>query len=205
MIARFGLAATTTTAAAAGLYAHTLHRRLHTDQLTSLGNRDALQRAFTRTQRRTQPGGLIGLLLCDLDRFKQINDRYGHRFGDRALQLIAHELRQFTTGCELPIRLHGDEFAVLLPALDEVREAETRARALRQQIATTRHALDGVPLQLSLSVGAAVDTASHTDLSALLNWADARMYRTKHEQHVTTLPTSHASAPRLRELPKESA
>lgn len=204
MIARFGLAATTTTAAAAGLYSRTLHRRLHTDRLTSLGNRDALQRAFTRTQRRTQPGGLIGLLLCDLDRFKQINDRYGHRFGDRALQLIAHELRGFATGSELPIRLHGDEFAVLLPDLDEVRDAENRARVLRRQIAATQHALDGVPLQLSLSVGAAVDTANSTSLPALLNWADSRMYSTKHHQRVTTLPTS-GPTPRQRDLTGEAA
>lgn len=204
MFARLGLAATTTTAAAAGLYAHRLHRRLHTDELTGLGNRDALQRAFAATQRRSAPGGLVGLLLCDLDRFKQINDRYGHRFGDRALQVVAGELRRFATGAEVPIRLHGDEFAVLLPNLGEVRSAEARARVLRRQIATGEHTLDGTSVQLSLSVGAAVDTASSTSLSALLNWADGRMYGSKREGRVTTLPTGCSSA-RRRDLSGEAA
>lgn len=204
MFARLALTATTTTAAAAGLYAHRLHRRLHTDELTGLGNRDALQRAFARTQRSSRPGGLVGLLLCDLDRFKQINDRYGHRFGDRALQIVADELCAFVTGGEVPIRLHGDEFAVLLPDLEAVREGEARARVLRRQIAAGEHTLDGTPLQLSLSVGAAVDTASSTNISALLNWADGRMYGSKNERRVSTLPT-RCSSPRPRDLSGEAA
>lgn len=204
MIAELAATASTVAAATSGFYARTLHRRLHTDSLTGLTNRAGLQRAFQRNQRRARPGEITGLLLCDLDRFKLINDRYGHRFGDSALRIIANELCRFAVGGELPIRLHGDEFAMLLPTLYEVRQAESRARALRHQIAAAEHAVNGVPLDLSLSVGAAVDTTTHTSLSALLNWADTRMYRTKHDQRVTTLPV-HNSASRQRDLPEEAA
>ncbi|MCA1191352.1 GGDEF domain-containing protein [Saccharopolyspora sp. 6V] len=196
--------ATATGGSAAALYAHRLHHQLHTDPLTKLGNRAALNRVFRRVQRRAGRGGLAGLLLLDVDRFKLINDTHGHRTGDAVLTAIAADLADACRPGEVPIRLHGDEFAVLLTNLDEVRCAELRARELRRHLTTT-HVIDGLPLAVSVSIGAAVDTARTSSLPALLGHADTRMYSDKNTQHVTTLPTRPAVPARQRDLPKEAA
>ncbi|MDA3644167.1 GGDEF domain-containing protein [Saccharopolyspora indica] len=196
-----------TSTALIGWYAHGLHRRLHTDPLTGLANRPALQRAFTRLQRRARPGELVGLLLCDLDDFKTINDVHGHRIGDEVLCSVAADLAGLTAGTrDLAVRLSGDEFAVLLPGLDEVRDAEGTARRYREAL-TTERVIDGRPMQIGASIGAAVDTAAVTSLSALLEHADLRMYRIKREHHLTRLPADRTAQPtaRRRDLPKEAA
>ncbi|WP_433868463.1 diguanylate cyclase domain-containing protein [Saccharopolyspora sp. CA-218241] len=146
---------------------------------------------------------MVGLLLCDVDRFKLINDRHGHRTGDLALRAVAADLAGCCRDAEVPIRLQGDEFAVLLPHLPEVRDAEARAREFRTALART-HTCDGLLLETSVSVGAAVDTATATTLSALLGWADGRMYGDKRARHLTALPITPA-ATRLRDLPREAA
>ncbi|MDI2029836.1 GGDEF domain-containing protein [Saccharopolyspora sp. TS4A08] len=192
---------------ALGWRAHRLHARLHTDELTGLANRAALNRAFARTQRRAAAGELVGLLMCDVDRFKQINDTHGHRTGDHVLRSIATDLSRLTTGTdELAVRLSGDEFVVLLPDLADVRDAEGRARHYRDALACNR-VIDGQRMQLTVSVGAAVDTATTTTLSALAGHADARMYELKRHTHLTSLPTTSATCPttRRRDLPKEAA
>ncbi|GAA4828335.1 hypothetical protein GCM10025787_03400 [Saccharopolyspora rosea] len=179
------------TAVAAG-YARTLHRRLHTDPLTGLANRPALQRVFAGLQRRARAGELVGLLLCDLDAFKPVNDTHGHRVGDHLLQSIAATLTELTSGTrELAVRLSGDEFAVLLPGLEEVRGAEARARTYRTALAAER-LVDGRRLQVTASVGAAVDTARDTTLSALLGHADWRMYQLKPRSRRTAVPAAPA-------------
>jgi diguanylate cyclase (GGDEF)-like protein len=204
MLAEIALAATTVGGTTVtGAYARTLFRRLHTDPLTALPNRAALERAFARIQRRARPGELVGLLLGDVDHFKTYNDSRGHRFGDRVLQAIAADLAERATGRELAVRLHGDEFAVLLPGLPEVRDAEARARTFRAALASTR-VLDGQRLEVSMSIGAAVDTARDTSLSALLGHADRRLYGHKRHRTTTPLPTEPATC-RRRDLPKEAA
>ncbi|WP_243790182.1 GGDEF domain-containing protein [Saccharopolyspora gloriosae] len=204
MFAELALVATASGGTAAVAYANRLHRRLHTDPLTRLGNRDALTRVFRRVQRRAGRGGLVGLLLVDVDRFKLINDTHGHRTGDAMLTAIAADLDDSCRPGEVPIRLHGDEFAVLLTNLADVRVAELRARDLRSHLATT-HLVDGLPLAVSVSIGAAVDTARTTTLPALLGHADTRMYGDKHTRPVTTLPTRTAAPTRQRDLPREAA
>lgn len=204
MFAEIGLLATTSGGTAAALYAQRLHRRLHTDPLTGLANRTGMARTFRRIQRNAARGGLAGLLLLDLDRFKAINDTHGHRTGDAVLTAVADDLATACRAGEVPIRLQGDEFAVLLTNLGEVRDAELRARDLRTQLATT-HLINEAPLAVSVSIGAAVGTARTTTLSALLGHADTRMYGDKRDRTVTTLPTRPAAAPRLRDLPREAA
>ncbi|WP_258348281.1 GGDEF domain-containing protein [Saccharopolyspora gregorii] len=204
MFAELALMATATGGTAAAAYAHRLHHQLHTDPLTKLGNRAALNRVFRRVQRRAGRGGLAGLLLLDVDRFKLINDTHGHRTGDTVLTAIAADLADACRPGEVPIRLHGDEFAVLLTNLDEVRDAELRARELRRHLTAT-HVIDGLPLAVSVSIGAAVDTARTSSLPALLGHADTRMYSDKRHARVTTLPTIPVVPARQRDLPKEAA
>lgn len=174
-----GLAAATTARRAARLA-----RRLHTDPLTGLPNRDALIACFTRAVRgRRRASSAIGVLLADLDQFKTINDRHGHHIGNLALSVVAERLRAATAGRpELAVRLHGDEFAVLLRALPPGPAAQHHAEARAAELAAAlAHpvAVAGRPITLGASIGAATCTTTHADLSALLRAADQRMYAHK--------------------------
>lgn len=167
--------------------AHRLTCRLHTDQLTSLANRDALVRAFTRTRRR-EAAGAVGVLLLDLDGSKQINDQHGHDIGNQVLRHVAAQLAAVAGRDELPVRLHGDEFAVLLGRLPAGRHAQvvadSRAQVVRAVTAWPAR-VGGVEITATASVGAAVCSTSHADLPALLRAADQRMYAAKPTNHRT--------------------
>jgi cyclic di-GMP phosphodiesterase Gmr len=91
-----------------------LHRRAHTDLLTGLPNRSAL---FDRLHQHLDErrGGGCGLLFCDLDGFKQVNDRHGHALGDRLLADAASRLQALAGPSDLVARLGGDEFVVVCP------------------------------------------------------------------------------------------
>lgn len=160
--------------------AHGLSRRLHTDRLTGMANRDQLTRTFRKACRR--PGGTIGVLLLDLDRFKQINDAHGHDVGNQVLRHVAGQLRRACRDDELAVRLHGDEFAVLLGDLPggaqaqqvAERRATEFAAAVNKPMRSGEHVLTVTP-----SIGTAVAAVWHADLSALLRAADQRMYAAK--------------------------
>lgn len=156
-------------------------RRLHTDPLTGLANRDALARAFRRATRHSLA---VGVVLIDLDYFKAINDVWGHDAGNTVLRHVADQLgshcRQY--GSAVPVWLHGDEFAVLLTDLPlgaaGVRVAEERVRHLAVAIGVpVRFGVD--QLAVTGSAGVAVCPAAHAELSALLRAADQRMYAAK--------------------------
>ncbi|MBE9375579.1 GGDEF domain-containing protein [Saccharopolyspora sp. HNM0983] len=203
MFADIALAVTSCGTAAATLYAHHLHRRLHTDPLTGLPNRTALYRALHRAQRRPGPARQVGLLLADVDRFKLINDTHGHRTGDAVLTSIAAVLASECRHEEIPIRLHGDEFAVLLTSVRGPAEVEQRASELRTQLAAT-HRIHGLPLAVTVSLGGTAAPARGATPSSLLARADEQMYGDKNARPVTTLPTA-APVARRRDLPREAA
>ena len=151
------------------------HQSLH-DALTRLPNRLAFQQAFDEALRLPGPGTV--LIVCDLDRFKVVNDTYGHPAGDEVLRLVAGRLRAAVTSDALVSRLSGDEFAVLLPATGDEATALTVGRAL---VASLEEPLrvDGHPLSVTLSVGAAVHVGPGADPEAFLGAADAAMYAAK--------------------------
>ena len=175
MLTHLALGATSLGAVAATGCAWRLGRQLRTDPLTGLGNRAALELAFRRRPRH----GLVAVAVGDMNGFKALNDTHGHRFGDRVLIEVAHALRRQSRRGEVPVRLHGDEFAVLLPGVASARTAEHRVRDLQNAVsAITR--VNGQPVEVGMALGvmtAPVDTA---DLSALLASADDRMYGDKH-------------------------
>lgn len=175
MFAELALTVTTPAAAGAFTYARRLAAQLRTDSLTGLGNRAALEARFTRARRR---GQRVAVLLADANRFKQINDTYGHRFGDLVLCEIAATLARYAGPDLLPVRLHGDEFAVLLTGLDAFTDPAAIARKLADSV-TDISVINGKPVEISLSIGTATGppTAGLTDLLAR---ADAAMYRHKH-------------------------
>lgn len=153
--------------------------QLHADELTGLANRRELRRRF-RAVRDGQ--GSIGLLMLDLDGFKGVNDTYGHDEGDRVLQMIAGRLRDVALTGEVPVRLHGDEFAVLLAALPAGVAGQLAAA---RRLAAVRAALViPVPVHrerewVEASIGAAVLPAERACLRSLLTQADAELYRDK--------------------------
>lgn len=102
-----------------------LRRQAYHDDLTGLPNR----RSFTaELKARLQSGeGQVGLLVLDMDHFKQVNDRYGHQTGDAVLRLFARHLLKLATGCEFVARLGGDEFAIILSNIRSDDDILTRA------------------------------------------------------------------------------
>ncbi|WP_438387212.1 GGDEF domain-containing protein [Actinopolyspora saharensis] len=185
MLAELALGATTLSTSGLGLWAHRLWHRLHTDPLTGLANRARMHRAFHRARRLRRSNSPLGVLLIDVDRFKHVNDTHGHRTGDAVLRTITTELQATTGPGELPVRLHGDELAVLLTRPDAGEVAESRAAEIRRTVRGPR-VIDGHPIDLSLSVGAATTTPGDGALSDLLALADQRMYQTKPSRKAVT-------------------
>jgi diguanylate cyclase (GGDEF)-like protein len=174
-----GAAVCAVSCAAGWVRAARLQRHLHSDRLTGLANRDALAARFRRVARRAPA---VGLLLADLDGFKAINDMHGHDEGNIVLQHVAACMRTAATPAELVVRLHGDEFAVLLGAIP-VGAAGRRLAALRRDAFTTAVATPlgavGRDITVTATFGAAVLPGEAVTLSALLSAADRAMYTAK--------------------------
>ncbi|MFC0540663.1 GGDEF domain-containing protein [Kutzneria chonburiensis] len=161
-------------------YAALLHHRLHTDTTTGLANRKALRRLAGRAARHRH--GSVGLLLLDLDRFKQINDTHGHPTGTAVLVELAERLADAAQPGELSIRLHGDEFALWLGHLPSGQAghevAEQRAAEVADALAGPVH-VDGLELTVTASIGVHTAPAHRVSLSGLLAGADGAMYAAK--------------------------
>jgi diguanylate cyclase (GGDEF)-like protein len=174
------ISASTLGAASAAGYAALLHHRLHTDATTGLANRAALRR-LARHAARTRHGS-VGLLLLDLDRFKQVNDTHGHATGTAVLVELAARLAETAEPGEVAIRLHGDEFALWLGPLPvgaaAARIAEQRAAEVATALAAPVH-VDGQVLTITASIGAHTAPAHRVSLTGLLAGADTAMYAAK--------------------------
>jgi diguanylate cyclase (GGDEF)-like protein len=165
------------------------------DPLTGLPNRQwLLERAWSAldvAQERAQhpeepgpaasPGGRVGLILIDLDKFRSVNDTLGHLAGDRLLLQIADRLRLALPRGAEAARLGGDEFAVLLPSCDSPTRAQRVARALVAALGSPI-GLDGLTLVLEASAGVAVFPDHALDAEGLLRRADVAMYQAKRDR-----------------------
>ncbi len=153
------------------------HQALH-DALTELPNRtllqDRLDQAIRAAQRERTP---LALLFLDLDRFKDVNDTFGHHMGDRLLQQGGARLRAAIRAVDTVARLGGDEFAVLLPATG--REG---AQLVAEKIVLTLSApynVDGLTLDVGTSIGIALFPEQGQDAGTLMRRADVAMYVAK--------------------------
>ncbi|GLY33902.1 bifunctional diguanylate cyclase/phosphodiesterase [Kineosporia sp. NBRC 101731] len=144
-----------------------------TDELTGAANRRAMVTAIDQGLAQNTP---VALLLIDLDRFKLINDRYGHPVGDRLLQDVSTSFARHVPPGGLLARLGGDEFAVLLTGA-AVSHVEQTAHDLVEAGATYR-SLDGRPLRVYASVGVALNEPGMPGVE-LMRRADVAMYRAK--------------------------
>ena len=162
-----------------------LHRdaagRAQFDPLTGLLNRVALEAqlvswiARTRSDRRTSR---FAVLFIDLDRFKVINDTYGHDAGDRVLCVVAQRLREHVRQDDLVARLGGDEFVIAMPGSRD-RETATAAAAKLVGLLAAPVDLGGKTVSMSASIGIAVYPTDGEDVNTLLTSADNAMYAVK--------------------------
>lgn len=153
-----------------------LDRLSHEDPLTGLANRRRWDSELaTVCARSRQVGCGVAVLLVDIDRFKDVNDRYGHGGGDEALRAVGELLARHVRDGDLVARIGGDEFGVLLVGADAVCAAELAERV--RVAATGLRTVSRVEVSLSLGVAAADGDGLHAEL--LMSQADAQLYRAK--------------------------
>jgi diguanylate cyclase (GGDEF)-like protein len=147
------------------------------DQLTGMLNRKALSvRVQELTQQSAVTGEPIGVIVGDLDHFKEINDTHGHSVGDAVLKEVAYMLRKQLRAFDLAYRLGGEEFLILLPGSD-LAHAEWLAERLRARIGSERVGGE-IPVTMSFGVGAS-ERDEPFDYAAVFAKADAALYRAK--------------------------
>jgi diguanylate cyclase (GGDEF)-like protein len=159
----------------------TVQRQAVTDELTGLSNvrqlHTTLDREMERSRRFRSP---LGLVMLDIDDFKQVNDEFGHQQGDEVLSAVARVLRQHSRDIDEPARYGGEELAVVLPET-ECDGAAQVAERIREAIEGLRIArVDGSgELTVTASFGVASVPETAEDKGSLIAAADAALYRAK--------------------------
>ena len=147
-----------------------------TDALTTLYNRryfeEAIEKEFIRANRQKQHFSIIGI---DLDHLKQINDKYGHVYGDLAIKQISTVLKQNARSIDVPARIGGEEFNVLLPGIDS-KGAMIAAERIRKAIEATPIETVGT---ITASLGVATFLEHANNIEELIELTDQAMYHSK--------------------------
>jgi diguanylate cyclase (GGDEF)-like protein len=169
-----------------------------TDPLTGLYNRRLFGEGFEKELNRARRYGLpLGLVMLDLHRFKEVNDKHGHPGGDEVLRAAATTLKKALRTSDSAFRIGGDEFAVLLPQTDA-----DQALALSRRIETVfAETLQQLPISVTVSMdhGVATFPLDGEQADELIRVADERLYRLKHANHrkLGSGETKAATAPAL--------
>jgi diguanylate cyclase (GGDEF)-like protein len=170
---------------------HLMNERLtmmaEEDQLTRLQNRRGIQYQLKRLYEDAQRTGKnFSIILCDIDFFKDINDRYGHQIGDQVLIEIAQIIKETIRKSDMAARWGGEEFLIVLPGARQ-REAYQVAEKIRQNVLKFPFYYQGQELRISLSSGVSQmkDAASIDDL---IRQADDYMYQAKSKGRNLTMP-----------------
>ena len=156
-----------------------IRHQAHHDMLTGLPNRllfgDRLHQALLASKRE---GHKLAVIFFDLDKFKPVNDSYGHAVGDILLQQVATRLRTTLRASDTLARLGGDEFGVLLPRVTGGGDARKVAEDILREL-TRPFMTEGFALHISASLGVAVSPDCGEDAGTLLRYADGAMYEAK--------------------------
>ncbi|MCW8879847.1 MAG: GGDEF domain-containing protein [Kangiellaceae bacterium] len=153
--------------------------RAHTDALTGIANRrycfEQSEKHFKKCSSKRQP---ISVLIFDIDHFKKINDNYGHKTGDEAIRMVAHQAEHWLKSGDVLGRIGGEEFLVVLPntGLDE---AEQVAERLRNGIANKVFERSSDKINLTVSIGVSSVSEDTESLYQLINIADKALYSAK--------------------------
>jgi diguanylate cyclase (GGDEF)-like protein len=157
-----------------------LAQQAYFDHLTGLANRalcaDRCQSAIARSKRSQTP---FAILMVDLNRFKEINDHYGHAAGDHVLTTVSHRLVATVRASDTVARFGGDEFVVILDSIGN-RQELTRIGQMFIDMLSQRVRLDsGAEVSVGVSIGFAVYPEDGDNLEELLEVADQAMYQCK--------------------------
>ncbi len=157
----------------------TIHRLAYQDPITSLPNRtrfrDFVEEAVAKS---AQNSHLVGLLLMNLDRFREVNDTLGHGLGDQLLQQVGLRLRGALFAPDVVARLGGDEFGILLPRLAAAGDVEFVIKKI-QDFLQAPFMIGGIPIAVEASIGVAMVPEHASDAGTLMQRADIAMYRAK--------------------------
>ncbi|MFP4007817.1 MAG: CHASE2 domain-containing protein [Spirulinaceae cyanobacterium] len=158
-----------------------LHRLAYYDSLTGLANRkhfyESLQQSLEWAK---QEDKLVGLLFIDLDGFKQVNDSWGHDFGDLLLKAVANRVKNCLRGSDLVARLGGDEFTVILPGIKQISDVEIVTAKILATLGQP-FMLANRQLRVAASVGSSVYPIDGEAQAVLIKKADTAMYRVKQQ------------------------
>lgn len=173
-----------------GRYIQKLYRRGYTDSLTGLKNRcffyKKLSEEFSKIEKRRAP---LSLLMIDIDNFKKINDSYGHLIGDKILRQISNILRQSITDESVVCRWGGEEFAIIMPDVND-KTASILAERIRMETESFKFFIDSDPLKVTISVGT-FSTIKPMDMDSFVDSADKALYMAKEKKNsVVTLSSS---------------
>jgi diguanylate cyclase (GGDEF)-like protein/PAS domain S-box-containing protein len=156
-----------------------LRYQAYHDPLTDLPNRlmytEHLDMALPQAQRREQ---LCGIMMLDLDYFKNINDTFGHEVGDKLLILVAQRLRECIRKEDLLARMGGDEFTFLISLANDIKDVARVAEKILASFANS-FSIEGNNLFITPSIGISLFPSDGNDSETLLKNADAAMYRAK--------------------------
>jgi diguanylate cyclase (GGDEF)-like protein/PAS domain S-box-containing protein len=150
----------------------------HHDPLTSLPNRAHVNARIDREIAALTPGKSLAVLCLDLDKFKEVNDLFGHSAGDKVLQTVALRISAVLGERQMMARLGGDEFAILMP---DVANPAAASRLAETILETLRTPGDAPETQISTSIGIALCPDDATDRQVLLTHADTALHRAKTE------------------------
>jgi diguanylate cyclase (GGDEF)-like protein len=150
-----------------------------TDALTGLQNRRLFDEYFEKELNRAKRyGQSLAIVILDLHKLKEVNDRYGHLQGDQVLQIAAATLRRTLRNSDFAFRIGGDEFALLLPQTDS-EQAITLCRRVRSQYEAELRPL-ALEIGVTLDFGVAMHPQDGDQKSALMGLADKKLYELKH-------------------------
>ena len=177
----------------------TVQRQAVTDELTGLFNHRRFQEVMSvEVERARRYGHEMGLIMLDIDNFKQVNDTYGHLQGDLVLREVARVLRQSSREIDEPARYGGEEMAVALPQtdLEGAYQFAERVRRAVEALALPLPSGEGT-LQVTASFGvASLAAADHADKDALVAAADAALYEAKRTGKNRTVRANGSVGPR---------
>lgn len=157
-----------------------IQRLAMTDQLTGLANRNQFHRRFNESLKLALRGKMkLVLMLLDLDRFKPVNDTYGHQVGDSLLQAVAAIFKRHARETDIVARLGGDEFAIVLVNPDSVENAKKCAERIICEVKKSI-ILKGYEIKIGTSIGLATFPDDGTEEDELIHKADLALYEAKH-------------------------